>query len=63
MTTTTFEIGDTVQLKSGGPIMTVNYAGTDAKQEVTVLYFDAEGKLHGHINSLKFKAAVLKKVA
>ena len=38
----TFNVGDTVQLKSGGPIMTVTYFGPDqfgASQTVQCMWF------------------------
>lgn len=36
-----FEVGDTVILKSGGPVMTVTYVGREGKVDCT--WFNKEG--------------------
>jgi uncharacterized protein YodC (DUF2158 family) len=55
MTDDTFKPGDTVKLKSGGPLMTVN--GVDGEDVICVWF---EGK---DINERAFKSATLKREA
>lgn len=50
----TFQVGDTVQLKSGGPIMTVEKA---SKGEVTCVWFDEKNQCQSKF----FVPEVLKK--
>jgi len=47
MSTEEFKVGDTVQLKSGGPTMTVNWVGLDDTSETVVhcKWFDKSEKL------------------
>jgi uncharacterized protein YodC (DUF2158 family) len=54
-----FEVGETVRLNSGGPLMTVDklVAMTDGRQEVMAVWFDGANKeTHG-----RFKAETLMK--
>lgn len=58
-----FEEGEVVQLKSGGPLMTVCHGGN---REVYVQWMDAEGNLHGKsvfTHVLKSAEGVLPNVA
>jgi len=55
-----FPVGETVELKSGGPIMTVIEAGSDAfagEPHVSCKWFDSAGK----VQSESFPPAALRK--
>lgn len=51
-----FQIGDTVKLKSGGPIMTITSRGTESGHHCE--WFNAEGK----VDRANFPAEALKRV-
>lgn len=44
--------GDTVRLKSGGPMMTVDHIITPARDSAYCIWFDNDGKRHREIFSL-----------
>ena len=50
-----FKVGDVVQLKSGGPKMTVNRVDGD---EISCEWFEGRQEPHGHV----FKKEVLMKI-
>lgn len=54
----TFQIGDVVELKSGGPLMTVHHLNSGGAY--TCVWFNTDGHTHTLQNGL-FKAETLKK--
>ncbi|MCZ7930926.1 DUF2158 domain-containing protein [Agrobacterium leguminum] len=53
-----FEIGDVVQLKSGGPLMTINHLNSTGNY--TCVWFNTDGHTHSLQNGV-FKAETLRK--
>ena len=53
----TFNVGDTVRLKSGGPLMTLDAFDTD-KQRWVCVWFDRTDRMQGEFLEATLEAAI-----